>query len=156
MLRGENRGKWKGRQPLGIEPRTPGLCSQCSTTELRQLDNHQPSCIQDILMFSSNTISLCNIQPYRFSTACALHSFCIQDWPYLPCSAAIVLQQPTTQLTLHTHQHAPHTHEHYPSQCLPPMTSLARKPTQSKMAEDVGMVWMNETTILLNMKVNIH
>ena len=24
-------------------PRTPGLCSQCSATELRQPDNHQPS-----------------------------------------------------------------------------------------------------------------
>ena len=32
----------KGRQPPGIEPRTPGLCSQCSATELRQPDNHQP------------------------------------------------------------------------------------------------------------------
>ena len=28
---------------LGIKPRTPGLCSQCSTTELRPPDNHQPS-----------------------------------------------------------------------------------------------------------------
>ena len=42
MLWGANRGKWKGRQPLGIEPRTPGLCSQCSATELRQPDIHQP------------------------------------------------------------------------------------------------------------------
>ena len=32
----------KGRQPPGIEPRTPSLCSQCSATELRQPDNHQP------------------------------------------------------------------------------------------------------------------
>ena len=38
-----NRGEWKGRQSPGIKPRTPGLCSQCSTTELQQLDNHQPS-----------------------------------------------------------------------------------------------------------------
>ena len=43
MLWGKNRGKWKGQQPPGIEPRTPGLCSQCSATELWQLDNHQPS-----------------------------------------------------------------------------------------------------------------
>ena len=42
MLWGKNRAKWKGRQLLGIKPRTPGLCSQCSATELRQLDNHQP------------------------------------------------------------------------------------------------------------------
>ena len=27
---------------LGIEPRTPGLCSECSATELRQPDNHPP------------------------------------------------------------------------------------------------------------------
>ena len=25
---------------MGIKPRTLGLCSQCSATELRQLDNH--------------------------------------------------------------------------------------------------------------------
>ena len=28
----QNRGKWKGWQGLRIEPRTPGLCSQCSAT----------------------------------------------------------------------------------------------------------------------------
>ena len=43
MLWGENRGKWKGWQLPGIESRTPGLCSQCSATELRQPDNHQSS-----------------------------------------------------------------------------------------------------------------
>ena len=32
----------KGRQPPGVEPRTPGLSRQCSATELRQPDNHQP------------------------------------------------------------------------------------------------------------------
>ena len=32
-----------GRQPPGVEPRAPGLSSQCSATELRQPDNHQPS-----------------------------------------------------------------------------------------------------------------
>ena len=51
--------------------------------------------------------------PYRPSTACEIHSFCIQDRPYLPCSVAIVLQQPTTQPTLHAHQYALHT-QHYP------------------------------------------
>ena len=35
-----NRGKWKGWQLPGIEPRTHGFCSQCSATELRQPDNH--------------------------------------------------------------------------------------------------------------------
>ena len=43
----ENRGKWKGQQLPGIEPRTPGLCSQCSVTEPRQLDNHQPSYLEN-------------------------------------------------------------------------------------------------------------
>ena len=33
----------KAGNHLEFEPRTPGLCSQCSATELRQLDNHQPS-----------------------------------------------------------------------------------------------------------------
>ena len=37
------RGRWKGRQSLGVQPRTPGLCTQCSVTELWRLDNHQPS-----------------------------------------------------------------------------------------------------------------
>ena len=32
----------KGRQPLGVEPRTPGLSHQCSATE-RQPENHQTS-----------------------------------------------------------------------------------------------------------------
>ena len=95
----------------------------------------QPSCIQDICMFSSNTISLYNIHcnmPYTHSTACALHSFCIQDWPYLPCSVAIVLQQSTTQLTLHAHQHALHINEQYPSQCLPPPSYMRTNQHQAK------------------------
>ena len=33
----------KGRQSPGIEPRTPGLCSLRSATDLWQPDNHQPS-----------------------------------------------------------------------------------------------------------------
>ena len=36
------REKRKGWQVLRNEPRTPGPCSQCSVTELRQPDNHQP------------------------------------------------------------------------------------------------------------------
>ena len=43
MFWGKNRGKWKGWLLAGIKPRTPGLCSQCSATELQQPDNHQPS-----------------------------------------------------------------------------------------------------------------
>ena len=43
MFWGKNRGKWKGWQSLGIEPRTQSLCSQYSAIELRQLDsNHNP------------------------------------------------------------------------------------------------------------------
>ena len=33
----------KRRQPPGVEPKTLGLSRQCSATEPRQLDNHQPS-----------------------------------------------------------------------------------------------------------------
>lgn len=33
----------KDQQPLGIEPRTPDLSSQCSTTELQQQDSHHSS-----------------------------------------------------------------------------------------------------------------
>ena len=36
------RGSEKGRQSPRIKPRIPGLCSQCSATELWQPDNHQP------------------------------------------------------------------------------------------------------------------
>ena len=45
MLWSENRGKWKGRQSLGVEPRSPlhGLSHQWSATEPRLLDNHQLS-----------------------------------------------------------------------------------------------------------------
>ena len=40
----------------GIEPRTPDLCSQCSTTELRQLDNHQPLAQQPLCMCRQNPV----------------------------------------------------------------------------------------------------
>ena len=57
--------KWKGQQLPGVEPRTPGLCSQCSDTELRQLDNHQPSqpsiCTAQVVLkcLSSTPDSMC-------------------------------------------------------------------------------------------------
>ena len=38
-----NRGYWNDPQPPVIKPRTPGMCCQCSATELWQPDNHQPS-----------------------------------------------------------------------------------------------------------------
>ena len=63
-------------------------------------------------MFSSNDSSQHNWHfnmTYRFSTAHALHGFCIQDRPHLPCSVPIKLQLPTTWL-LHAHQHALHAH----------------------------------------------
>ena len=49
-------------------------------------------------MFSSNKSSqhkLHSNMPYRLNTAHALHSFYIQDRPYLPCSVAIRLPQHT-------------------------------------------------------------
>ena len=81
---------------------------------------------------------------YRLSTACALHSFCIQDRPHLPCSVAIALQSPKTQLTLHSHQHALNMHPALPNP-LPSTTLLCTQVTQGvvgKMAQDVGMVWV--------------
>ena len=54
---GENWGKWKGWEPLGIELRTPCLCSQYSATELRQPDNHQLSqssiCTAEVVLSAS-------------------------------------------------------------------------------------------------------
>ena len=55
-------------------------------------------------MFSSNTGSLRNIHsnmPYRLSTACALYSFCIQDWPCTTQPWALPKSVPSTTL-LHT------------------------------------------------------
>ena len=44
MLWGENRGKWKRPVAAGSRTQdTPGLSCQCSATEPRQPDNHQPS-----------------------------------------------------------------------------------------------------------------
>ena len=102
--------------------------------------------IQDISHVQQyNKISQHNLHsnmPYRLSTACALHSFCIQDRPYLPCSVAIALQPPKTQLTLHSHQHALNMHPALPNP-LPSTTLLCTQLTQGivgKMAQDVGMV----------------
>ena len=41
---------------LGIEPRTPDLCTQCSATELQQPDNYQLS--EVILRFASKTCAI--------------------------------------------------------------------------------------------------
>ena len=72
-------------------------------------------------MFISDKISKHNLHsnmPHRLSTAHALHSFCIQDWSYSPCSVATALQPSTTYLTSHAHQHVLYT-QHYPPP--PPM-----------------------------------
>jgi len=74
-------------------------------------------------MFSSNKILQHNLNsniPYRPSTAHALNSFCIQSrWTISALLRMVTtMQQPTTKLTLHAHQHALHT-QHYPPHCLP-------------------------------------
>ena len=107
---------------------------------------HQPSCVQDICHVQQQYNSLHNIHsntPYRLSTACALHSFCVQDRPYLPCSVVIALEQPTAQLTLHAHQHALPTHEDYPSQCLPPPPMHANQQRQNgtRCRDGVKVLW---------------
>ena len=48
------------RQLPGIKLRIPGLCSQCSATELRQPNNHQPS--QSSMCITSSTIFTYRIQ----------------------------------------------------------------------------------------------
>ena len=76
--------------------------------------------------------------PYRLSTACALYSFCIQDRPYLPSSAAFALQPLETQLTLHAHQQTLNMHPALPNP-LPSTTLLCTQLTQGtvgKMAQD--------------------
>ena len=71
MLRGENnKEKWKGRQPPGIKPRTLGLCSQCSGTELQQPDNHQ-----------SSQFSICTAQVVCLSCTLGSHSVCAVRTP---------------------------------------------------------------------------
>ena len=77
-------------------------CSLHSFLHIRQ-----PICA----MFSSNKSSQHNWHfnmPYRLRTPHALHSFCMQDRPHLPCSVAVKLQPPTTWL-LHAHQHVLYT-----------------------------------------------
>ena len=81
MIWGENRGKWKGRQSPGIEPKTPGLCSQCSATELRQSDNHQPSqssiCTAQVglkcLSWTPGSHSVCAVRTVRGQPEKSLH-----------------------------------------------------------------------------------
>ena len=54
----------------GIKPRTPGLYSQCSATELRQPDNHQPSqssiCTAQVglkcLRYTPGSLSVCAVK----------------------------------------------------------------------------------------------
>ena len=93
--------------------------TNCITTNQQALLTQQPS--------AQMTTHMCHVQQKQkvhnitdtptchtdFSTAHALHSFCIQDWSYSPCSVATALQPSTTYLTSHAHQHVLHT-QHYP------------------------------------------
>ena len=92
MLRSENRGKWKGRQLPGIEPRTPGLCSQCSATELRQWDNQQPS---QSSTCTAQVVLLPGVQLRHFITTCAVHIEDCEGW----CCPIVVAQWQRTGCT---------------------------------------------------------
>ena len=75
---------------------------------------------------------------------CSLHSLLLSENPHLPrlpCSVAIKLQPPTTQLTLHACQHALHT-QHYP--LLPSTTFLFTQQTE----QDVGIVWRYNSGVI--------
>ena len=78
------------------------------------MHNHTPrhSALLTPQLSTYKTTYMCHVEQQqklqhndRFSTAHALHSFCIQDRPHLPCSEAIKLQPPTTWL-LHLHLYA--------------------------------------------------
>ena len=77
MLWGENRGEWKSQQSPGIEPGTPGLCSQCSATELRQPDNHQPS--QSSICTAQVGTEMPQLHTWQPISVCRQNS--IRGWP---------------------------------------------------------------------------
>ena len=83
MLRGEDREKWKGRQPPEIEPRTLGLCSQCSVSEVRQLDNHQPS--QSSVCSAQVELNCLSHTPGSHSV-CAVRTWLGVNWKILSIS----------------------------------------------------------------------
>ena len=59
---GENRGKWKGQQLPGIEPRTPGLCSQAWCLLMKRI--FQPS-LSRVLIDSTYIVSPgCVTEPF--------------------------------------------------------------------------------------------
>ena len=68
----------KSWQLSGIEPRAPGLSYQCSTAELRPLDNHQPS--QSSICIAHTVWLLGVWLKYMFSTTCAVHIEDCEGW----------------------------------------------------------------------------
>ena len=99
-------------------------------------------------MFSSNEISWHNLNsniPYRPNTAHALHSFCIQAWQTISAmlSIATTLQPPTTYPTPHAiNIHYTPTTTHHTAFHNPSLTQSIFALSDSKMAQDVGMMWV--------------
>ena len=75
ILWGENRGKWKRSAAAGSRTQdTSGLSRQCSATEPRQPDNHQPS---------QSSICTCTGGTECLSRTLASHSVLGVDWKIL-------------------------------------------------------------------------
>ena len=81
----------KGRQSPGIELRTPSLCSQCSATELQQLDNHQPpqSSISPNRVLTAHTEWLPGVQLKHFSLTCPLRIEDCEGWWLSGCRSSV-------------------------------------------------------------------
>ena len=74
--------------------------------------------------------------PYRLNTA--LHTFCIPDTPYLPCSVAVKLQPPTMFSCTSTFTTHPCTTNPTVFHNSPMHANKKKTHTHSKMAQDVG------------------
>ena len=98
----ENRGQWKGQQLPGIKPMTPGLCSQCSATELwywTTTSSHNPSyncTVKVIVKCSSHYIHLktskfcaARVQTISSRVVVVLAPLC--SFPFCPGFMTVVL-----------------------------------------------------------------
>ena len=78
MLCGENRGKWKGRQPPGVKPRTP-LAWAGSALPLSH--NSQATINPHNLLYALHAEWLPGVWVRAFSTTCAVHiEYCEGCW----------------------------------------------------------------------------
>ena len=97
MLRGKNRGKWKGWQPLGVELRTPlaWAAMQCSATELQQPDNQQTpqssicSYYIHFPLFSPHNIYFQHEQDALDTTTLSHHPYILCHFSSFACSLSV-------------------------------------------------------------------